>query len=307
MNNKKILKISFALAGLLIIFSAMATPALAVQSASATRDIQMQLLMPGESTDITVTITNNVTQSLSLQESIPEGWTLTRVSDAADQYKPSTNEWVWFTVNAGATETVIYNLTVPTNATAGDYLINGTIMNVSGIIDTVKGDDTIRVTLDKTLPTIEFVEPPTPENDTVIDVSYVNVTVNVTDNFDLVDTVAILWWGGANETMTNIGYAGNEARFYFNKTGLTAGTYSYKVYANDTAGNMGVSETRVVKVGNILDYYRSWLTTGDPNVVETQELLKAADDWSNDVVPPGFTDPLTTQELLQLAEEWAAT
>jgi len=58
---------------------------------------------------------------------------------------------------------------------------------------------------------------------------------------------------------------------------------------------------------SILDYYRSWLTTGDPNVVETQELLKAADDWRDDVVPPGFTDPITTQELLQLAEEWAAT
>ena len=103
-------------------------------------------------------------------------------------------------------------------------------------------------TIDATPPEIQFVEPPTPENNTAINVNYVNVTVNVTDDFNLADMIAVLWWDGGNETMTNIEYAGTEARFYFNKTGLTDGTYSYKVYANDTAGNMGVSETRVVTI-----------------------------------------------------------
>ncbi len=77
--NKTIKKISPALAGLLIIFSVMTivtVPAIAAQPASATRDIQTQTLAPDDSTSITVTITNNITQSLSLDEDIPAGWTL---------------------------------------------------------------------------------------------------------------------------------------------------------------------------------------------------------------------------------------
>ena len=39
------------------------------------------------------------------------------------------------------------------------------------------------------------------------------------------------------------------------------------------------------------------------NVVETTDLLKAADDWSRDITPQGFTSPITTQQLLTLADE----
>jgi len=148
MANKKKIKISFALGGILIALLAMAittSPVFAAQSASATRDIEMQSLAPGESTNITVTITNDVMQALSLDEDIPAGWTLTRVSDDASSYKSSTNEWAWFSFAAG-TKTVVYNLTVSGSATAGDYSITGTIMNASAVIDTVKGEDTITVT-----------------------------------------------------------------------------------------------------------------------------------------------------------------
>jgi hypothetical protein len=162
-------------------------------------------------------------------------------------------------------------------------------------------------TVDVTEPTIEFVVPPTPVNNTEVPVNYVNVTVNVTDNFDLTQAVGILWWNETEtESMTKIMYAlNNKSQFYFNKTNLANGDYTYKVYANDTAGNMNVSETRVVtvnKTGTILDYYRS--LGEDPNKVETTDLLKAADDWREDVIPPGFTEPLTTTQLLQLADEW---
>jgi hypothetical protein len=54
---------------------------------------------------------------------------------------------------------------------------------------------------------------------------------------------------------------------------------------------------------DILSYYRS--LGEDPNVVETTELLKAADDWSNNRAVDGFTSPITTQQLLALADEWA--
>lgn len=57
-------------------------------------------------------------------------------------------------------------------------------------------------------------------------------------------------------------------------------------------------------VADILDYYRG---LGDyPDVVETQDLLKAANDWANEVIPPGFSQAITTQQLLELANEWAA-
>jgi parallel beta-helix repeat protein len=54
---------------------------------------------------------------------------------------------------------------------------------------------------------------------------------------------------------------------------------------------------------DILSYYRSLGT--NPNVVETTDLLKAADDWSRNIVPPGFSAPITTQQLLILADEWS--
>ena len=134
------------LAVFLIIVAAMVTaPASANQSASAVREIEKQTLEPGESTNVTVIITNNVSQPLSLDEDIPEGWNLTRVSDDADAYKPSTNEWVWFSVGAGETKTVIYRLTVPDNASEGNYSIVGRISNASGVIDAVKGEDIITV------------------------------------------------------------------------------------------------------------------------------------------------------------------
>ena len=293
------------LAVFLIIVTALAS---ANQSASAVRDIERQTLAPGESTNVTVIITNNVSQSLSLDEDIPAGWNLTRVSDDADAYKPSTNEWVWFSVGAGETKTVIYRLTVPDNASEGNYNITGQISNVSGVIDTVKGEDTITVVQDITPPEINFVEPPTPPNNSEVTANYVNITVEVSDESGV--SVVLLNWNGVNETMSNetkqiTMYMTADGIWSVNKTNLTAGNYTYKVYANDTFNNWGVSETRIVTVKlDILDYYRCLY--GNCDEVSTQELLKAAYDWMNELAPPGFTEPLTTMQLLQLASEWAS-
>ena len=58
-----------------------------------------------------------------------------------------------------------------------------------------------------------------------------------------------------------------------------------------------------ISTSDILSYYRG--LGSNPNVVETTDLLKAADDWSHDIVPPGFIDPITTPQLLALADEWS--
>jgi len=288
-----------ALSVIALVVTAMMTVPVFSQSATAVRDIEKQTLAPGESTNVTVTITNNVAQPLSLDEDIPEGWSLTRVSDDADFYKPSTNEWAWFSVGAGETKTVIYRLTVPDNASEGNYSIVGRISNASGVIDAVKGDEIITVVQDITPPEIDFVEPPTPPNNSEVTANYVNITVRVSDESEV--SVVLLNWNGVNETM----YMTADGIWSVNKTNLTAGNYTYKVYANDTFNNWGVSETRIVTVKlDILDYYRCLY--GNCDEVSTQELLKAAYDWMNEIAPPGFTEPLTTMQLLQLASEWAS-
>jgi hypothetical protein len=52
----------------------------------------------------------------------------------------------------------------------------------------------------------------------------------------------------------------------------------------------------------VLTYYRG--LGSDPNIVETNDLLKAGDDWRDSIIPPGFSVSITTDQLLALADEW---
>lgn len=56
------------------------------------------------------------------------------------------------------------------------------------------------------------------------------------------------------------------------------------------------------QTGDMLSYYRGLGLY--PNIVETSDLLKAADDWRNNVASPGFVASVTTAQLLTLADEW---
>ena len=62
------------------------------------------------------------------------------------------------------------------------------------------------------------------------------------------------------------------------------------------------SKFEIIETGTILAYYRELGL--DPNIVETNDLLKAVDDWRNDIAPPGFSVPITSGQLLTLADEW---
>ncbi len=110
---------------------------------SATREIEKESLRFGESTKITVRINSDINQALVLQESVPPGWNLKRISDDAQGFKNSTNEWVWSNVSPGATKTVIYQVTNSTGTDIGTYFINGVIGNPDGIIANVSGDNMI--------------------------------------------------------------------------------------------------------------------------------------------------------------------
>jgi Cohesin domain len=54
--------------------------------------------------------------------------------------------------------------------------------------------------------------------------------------------------------------------------------------------------------GDILAYYRG--LGNDKGVVETTDLLTAANDWRTNIIPPGFSVSITTVKLLTLADEW---
>lgn len=113
-------------------------------SAMGARDIEAQNIKAGQSTNISITINNTISQALSLQEKLPSGWTLTRISDDANIFKASTNEWVWFNAREGEL-TIRYSLTVPASAAPGTYSIEGSISNSSGIIAGIAGDGSIVV------------------------------------------------------------------------------------------------------------------------------------------------------------------
>ena len=125
----------------------------------------------------------------------------------------------------------------------------------------------------------------------------VTITLNATDNV-----------GGSG--IKDIGYAINGGimniysfPFGVNSTGNNTITYQ----SIDNVGNIENEKTINFTISNIsiLSYYRELNLY--PNIVETKDLLKAADHWRNDIVPSGFSVPLTTVQLLALADEWRVT
>ena len=90
-------------------------------------------------------------------------------------------------------------------------------------------------------PSIEFIDP-TPKDNAEVTEDYVDVNVSITG-----DTIDSVWldWDGTNYTMS----AAALNAYTYTVTNLTNGTtYTYKVYANDTSDNLGVSETRSVTI-----------------------------------------------------------
>jgi len=138
------------------------------------------------------------------------------------------------TVDVSSGDSIIVLLDV-TDSGAGIFHVNVTA-NSTGDSTKVDFVNTTTTVEDITAPGITFVAP-TPEDNAMLNTSY--VTINVTLNET--GSIAYLNWNGVNETMN-----GSGTNFYLNKTGLADAQYTYKVYANDTAGNMGESETRVV-------------------------------------------------------------
>jgi len=134
-----------------IIFSSITAlaeiPTLATESISATRDISKQTVVPGETFTVTVeVIANEDVYAPLLDEDVPEEWTVTPVQNDKAIFKPGEIKWLWLEMlSAGSTKTVIYNVTVPENASEGDYFITGNISAYQVSPVTVKGESKVIV------------------------------------------------------------------------------------------------------------------------------------------------------------------
>ncbi|MBI5061181.1 MAG: right-handed parallel beta-helix repeat-containing protein, partial [Candidatus Aenigmarchaeota archaeon] len=100
---------------------------------------------------------------------------------------------------------------------------------------------------------ITFVSP-TPNNETVAyNYAYINVTTSETPDWIRLE------WNGTNETLSGSGLS-----WYKNETSLANYNYTFRVYANDSAGNMNVSETRWVNVAVSADVLPPNITLASP-------------------------------------------
>jgi hypothetical protein len=91
---------------------------------------------------------------------------------------------------------------------------------------------------------ISFVSP-TPNNASTMNASSVYVNVSLTNGN--ASSAKLEWMNGGNTNYTMSNYT--RSNWYYNVTGLTSGTYTYKVYANDSFdGSVYASDLRTVIV-----------------------------------------------------------
>jgi len=135
-------------------------------------------------------------------------------------------------------------LDIPANQSGGDY--SGYInVTGSGGSPTYTTNITLNVHVnDVAPPNITFV-PPTDCNVTITTQNWTFINVSLSENPDWIR----LEWNGTNETMN-----GGGTNWYKNMTNLANGNYTFKVYANDSSGNMGVSQTCWVNI----NYVTGW-------------------------------------------------
>jgi uncharacterized membrane protein YgcG len=95
------------------------------------------------------------------------------------------------------------------------------------------------LSLDTTAPNITFVNPTLANKSNSTNATFF---INITANEVLIN--ATLEFNGTNETMDGYGL-----NWFKNKT-LDSGVYLYKVWGNDSAGNIGLSESRLIQINN---------------------------------------------------------
>lgn len=156
---------------------------------------------------------------------------------------------------------------------------------------------------DTEAPIIQFIEPPTPANNSINTTGYVNITVSVTDPAPSsgIDTVILVWKKEEElelltvetEELMMVMYAVTEGEYFWEKSNLENGTYIYRVQANDTAGNTNVSETRVVTVD---------VTGFDPWSYDKNHNGKIEREEAIDAVQAYYADEITKDQAIDVIQ-----
>ena len=127
--------------------SVMVSPPIPPPKINAMRDISKQIVNPGETFTVTVVV-NTIEDVFApiLDEDTPTGWTVTEIENAGATYKASEVKWLWTGMwSAGTTKTVIYNVTVPSDAEQKDYWITGNISAYGVDPTAVEGESKVSV------------------------------------------------------------------------------------------------------------------------------------------------------------------
>ncbi|MCK4550553.1 MAG: S8 family serine peptidase [Candidatus Aenigmarchaeota archaeon] len=183
--------------------------------------------------NITDTIAPNIT--VILPENKTYGTTTITLNFSFDEEVA----WCAYSVNGTANVTIgcgnAINLTVVEGNNNITLFANDTLGNV--------GFKEVYFAVDITAPSILL----NLTNHTIDDYFYINATISEPSD------TCILEWMGENETM-NI--SGNEC--YLNKTGIAPGNYTYKIYANDTVGNINSTTNQTIEVNYCTVGWSGW-------------------------------------------------
>lgn len=174
-----------------------------------------------------------------------------------------------------------------TSAVAGTWIVNATVNNTNGT-DAIEW---VWIVTDNAPPVINF-QLPTPQNGSEINVSYINVSVSLSE-----PGTAILNWNGVNEL-------GTGTFFYKNKTGLLSGNYTFKVFANDTSGNLNSTETRIIRVNRSTLHHITQYINIINATVTTQITLTAPDTNITINIPAGTVAKNVSNRALTNIIRW---
>jgi hypothetical protein len=142
-------------------------------------------------------------------------------------------------------------------------------------------DRTTIITADNSGPTVTYVSP-TPASSSRQTNNQVTINVTVTDTNGV--DACILEWNGANESMTRVG-SGTSVSCNITKVTTDGSSYSFRVYANDSLGNIGAESQRTF---NENDKSVSTVPTITPALPYTNDSLNC-----NATLTDGLDTPLT--------------
>jgi len=193
-------------------------------NATENRTVRIDTAAPGLTWIGTTPLNNSLQNSTDSYYNLTTNETTVNCSMQFDTiwiYMDKWNSTMWYHTIIGLAD-VEHRFNATCNDTTGN---NGTA-------------ETRNFTVDSTPPTVTFVYP-TPDNATTITVNW--TIINVTISEYVINA-------SVNFNGTYYYLLSGTTAWYINLSGFSDGVYDYNVSANDTAGNYGMSETRILTI-----------------------------------------------------------